>query len=92
MPELIVAFVLVMSIIGFLVWKWQVAEGQIDWHREKTDALCEAINRRDQIIIRLVHECHRHGSDDEILLLEARSLCSPTIIDARDRLIKGEPL
>lgn len=92
MPEFILAFIIIGAAILFLVWKWQVAEGQIEWHRQKSHAMLEAINRRDELIIRLLHECDRHGSDDEILLAEARNLASPTIVDARERLVKGEPL
>lgn len=92
MPEFILAFVVVGAAVGFLIWKWQVAEGQIEWHRQKTMALCEAINSRDQLIIRLCHECDIHGTTDQLLIAEARSLASPVIVDARERLIKGEPL
>lgn len=92
MPEIILAFSLIILALGVLIWKWQFAEGQVEWHRRHTLALTEAINARDQLIIRLVHECDRHGSDDEALLAEARNLASPIIVDARERLIKGEPL
>lgn len=92
MPEIILSFLVIMGVVGFLAWKWQVAEGQIDWHRQKSLDLCNAINHRDALIIRLCHECDIHGSTDEVLLAEARSLASPIIIDARERLVKGQEL
>lgn len=57
-----------------LIWKWQHCEGQLEWHREQTKKLCDALERRDKIILRLVHEADLHGVNDVELLDEARAI------------------
>lgn len=74
MPEIVLALVVIGGIIFFLCWKWQFAEGQLEWQREQNKKLCDSIEQRDKIILRLVHEADLHGVDDHILLDEARSI------------------
>lgn len=82
MPELIVAFILELLIFGFLLWRWRKAELELIRQQQMVLRLTYALHQRDQLIIRLCHECDIHGCGDEQLLAEARLVSNHIVSDA----------
>lgn len=84
MPEVLLGFAVIGAIGIFLVYKWGVAVDELRLEKENTQNLANAIYERDQVILRLVHECDIHGSSDLTLLAEAREMATARIIFSHD--------